>query len=122
MRRSASETIRNLEMRIARLEKQSSWDEPRNYNHPAMQAVRDLEGTKLLGFELEESFSGAIMWSNGDDEIYITYDGPKTTFVFTQEDEYGTPTTVGAVNIGRGGNDPVESDFLKASKKVLRSL
>jgi hypothetical protein len=122
MRRTASEVIRNLESRVAKLERQSSWDEPRNYNHPAMQAVRGLEGTKLLGFELEESYSGASMWSNGEDEIYITYDGRKTTFVFTQEDEYGSPKVVGAVNIGRGGNDPIESDFLKASKKVLRKI
>ena len=122
MRRSASEVIRNLENRIARLEKQASWDEPKNYNHQAMQAVRGLEGTKLRGFELEQSFSGASMWSNGYDEIYITYDGAKTTFVFTQEDEYGKPKVVGSVNIGRGGNDPIEADFLKASKKVLAKI
>ena len=118
-------------MRVARLEGKaagsipnavSDWDNPKNYDHPAMQAVRGLEGSRLLGYELEEGMSGASYWSNGEDEIYITYDGRATTFYFSREDEYGRPEVVGAVNIGRGGNDPVESDFLKASKKVLAKL
>lgn len=122
MRRSASEIIRNLEVRIARLEKQSSWDDPKNYKHPAMQAVRNLMNTRLSGWELTESFSGASMWEKNDDQVYVTYDGPRTTFVFTMEDEYGRPNVVGSYDIGRGGNDPIEDDFLKASRKVLRSL
>ena len=116
MRRLASEVIRSLEQRVTRLERQA------NDNHPAMQAVRGLEGTRLLGYTLKEGISGASFWSKGDDEIYITYDGKATTFYFNREDDYGDREIVGAVNIGRGGNDSVESDFLKASKSILSKL
>ena len=124
MNRSASEIIRNLQMRVARLERQSSWDEPRNYNHPMMQVVRGLEGTKLGSWTLEESPTGASVWTNGIDEVYVTYEGPQTTFAFTKEDEFGTPTVVGRIDVGRGGigsNDSA-ADFLKASKRVLSRL
>ena len=122
MRRTASQVLRQLEMRVARLERQASWDDPKNYNHPAMKAVRGLVNTKLLGWTLTESFSGASMWEKNDEEVYVTYDGSRTTFVFTKEDEYGSPKVVGSYNIGRGGNDPIEDDFLKASRTVLRTL
>ncbi len=121
MNRSASEIIRNLQVRIARLERQSSWDQPRNYNHPMMQVVRGLEGTKLGSWILEETSTGASVWTNGIDAIYVTYEGPQTTFVFTKEDEFGTPTVVGRIDVGRGGNDSA-ADFLKASKRVLSRL
>lgn len=130
MRRTASEVLRNLEMRVARLERQAStipdciknWDDPKHYDHPAMEAVRGLKGRSVQGYTLKEGFTGASYWSNGEDEIYITYDGRATTFYFSREDEDGNISIVGSVNIGRGGNDPVESDFLKASKSVLGKL
>jgi hypothetical protein len=127
MRRTASEVIRELEMRVARLEgnrgmgRRASWDDPENYNHPMMKVVRSLEGKKIGKWELEESFSGASMWTNGMDEIYVTYESRATTFIFTREGEDGRPEVVGRINVGRGGNDSA-SDFLKASAKVLRSL
>ena len=121
-------------MRVARLEgrgmdRRASWDEPAEYNHPMMQVVRRLKGKSIGKWDLDVSYSGASMWTDsmaskwGDmgDNIYITYDSRNTTFIFTREDEYGKPTVVGRVNVGRGGNDS-EADFLKASAKVLRGL
>lgn len=129
MRRTASEVLRNPEMRVARLERQAStipdctknWDEPKHYDHPAMETVRGLKGTKFWEYTLKEGFTGASYWSDGEDEININYDGRATTYYFSREDEDGNISIVGSVNIGRGG-DSVEDAFLRASKSVLGKL
>ena len=105
MGRTASQVIRQLEARVARLERQAripdsimNWDDPKNYNHPAMKAVRGLTGESVNGYKLEESFSGASMWTKGDDDIYVTYDRRQNTFIFNREDEEGGDVVVGISN------------------------
>lgn len=129
MNRTAADILRHLEMRVARLEGRTAsnrmasmdWDTPAVYNHPVMQAVRKLKGTRLSGFTLTESGSGASAWVKDEDWIYVTYEGGNTTFVFHHEDEYGRPLGTVRINVGRGGNS-VEADFLNASKEALAKL
>ena len=131
MRRSASQIIRNLEMRVARLERQaSSWDSPENYDHPAYQSlIQYSKGMVSKGdFVLDQTMSGSVAWTSdlphphNPDEldlwIFVAYDSRKSAFIFTIADKYGKPTVIDTMKSVVFD----EREFMRKSDEVIRSL
>ena len=127
MRKSATEMIRDLEIRVAQLEKLSDWDNYENYNHPAMQLIRSLEGERLLGFSLETLDSGASAWTSTLDDprdsglqlwVYISFDNISNFLIFDVGESMSTNLSY-TLNV-KDGLTP--NSFLKESKKILGNL
>ena len=129
MRRSASEIIRNLETRVARLERLFTPDPLYRIRHSLasspMQSVRRLAGTKLLGYTLESSPTGALRWTNGYmNHVNVVYEEDlKNGYLILVDVSEGNQgrLTIGRVEVGPD-SDSVKADFLKESKRVLRRL
>ena len=69
MRRSASETIRNLEMRIAQLEKQSSRINLKSLSNHIMEEASD--GTGTVGLVEYNARNQTVTFLNGDYEDIV---------------------------------------------------
>ena len=124
MKRSASEIIRNLESRIARLEKQSSdnWWDSVNYGSEQQTDLRKFasRNIELLGFKLDPSdrkYGSSVFWYNPelDISVYIAYYVSKGWFEFTDEDG----DVLHILNEEKGFR---YTKFLIVSKNVLRKL
>ena len=124
MRRSAAEVIRNLEQRIAKLEKQSSdnWWDSVNYGSEQQTDLRKFasRNIELLGFTLDPSdrnHGSSVFWYNSDLDlsVYIAYYVSKGRFEFTDEDG-----DILAILPAEDGFD--KRKFLATSKKVLSRI
>lgn len=140
MRKSASEILRNLENRIARLEKQSAdWDKPENFNSPQQQSLRDIANGQIklhihvpdnwdysgIYFRLEtDRRTGKVLWQTDihdpddwdqDLEISVTYIADKELFELRKP----KGNLIGYIFMSGPFN---QRKFLTVSKEILGTL
>tara|TARA_B100001094_G_C17781290_1_gene599860 strand:- start:151 stop:504 length:354 start_codon:yes stop_codon:yes gene_type:complete len=115
MKRLASDILRSLENRVARLERQAKSKDP------VVQAIKDLDGTQLEGYTLKVDNRDNIVWAKGDYKIYVSYNSSNFTFLFQDLDSTGNLDFLSEYQLGKNrGIKDAKKDFLTVSRKVLK--